>query len=763
MKYSLLSILVGSLLLAGCGGGDNKTSNQSKGIETPEKLTTSKVDLANQIPITTKSLINEIVTPLGSTVIGGNIPTVNTPSVAMALNKDGQIVMLGFAKSNMPTMLDENSTALGLVYLLLHHPKDVSDEQLETYIKESAGFPELLNSVKQAFNAGQIVSNDMTILKQSLNVANQVYDRLDTVPKTAMARALPIDPAVESPYPFSLIKNEKALGSITINESKRLVNSIPLAWDATAKDYQGNILPNGKIKIPMASLGNRIATGVSDWGIIGLATDYFGSQDVIIPDDNGKTFSLTVEQTNETRITNMSSALADLIAIELKVLAETDGEKCAAEVTKAVMTGLNIEQLAKGGASGFIDSLKIDKVQLSNAMKAYKISASCAPSLGKNIEKIATAIAPKLFYVYQAYKALENTYKYASVAERLYIINKEWETKETYTVCMGQNGKISNCAVKFKLQPEGAIVATAGAEIPIILKAYDKNDKETLLPNSLKFQTDDIQKLSINADNTKLTALKQGVVQLRALDPTTDKKNDFPIEIVYPRFKESEITIKEGETVTLPLTDQKGRTIQYNGLTEWSSGDEAVANVSTFMFDPKKYAGTQIVIKGLKVGETNITGKNLTDGSLIGVRVKVEKEQPIVPKFTGQVIPENRWSGAAAFQIKIKYQCEENCEAIKYIRNIWAETHCDYIINTPDQPSASGSGEWTFFSKIDQEKGYLTLPSPIGTLGLSSEGSMSISCYAIRAGFQTNYDNQIYNWNVASGSGSGVYDPSAGL
>ncbi|MCM1957940.1 hypothetical protein NCZ17_00955 [Acinetobacter modestus] len=753
MRCSILSVLVGSLLLAGCGGGDDKTSDQNKGIETPEKLTTSKVDVANQIPITTKSLINEIVTPLGSTVIGGNIPTVNTLSVAMALNKDGQIVMLGFAKSNTPTMLDENSTALGLVYLLLNHPKDVSDEQLETYIKESAGFPELLNSVKQAFNAGQIVSNDMTILKQSLNVANQVYDRLDTVPKTAMARALPIDPAVESPYPFSLIKNEKALGSITINESKRLVNSIPLAWDATAKDYQGNILPNGKIKIPMASLGNRIATGVSDWGIIGLATDYFGSQDVTIPDDNGKTFSLTVEQTNETRITNMSSALADLIAVDLKVLAKTDGEKCAAEVTKAVMTGLSIEQLAKGeGASGFINSLTKDIVQLSTAMKAYKISASCAPSLGKNIEKIATAIAPKLFYVYQAYKALENTYKYASVAERLYIINKEWETKETYTVCMGQNGKISNCAVKFKLQPEGAIVATAGAEIPIILKAYDKNDKETLLPNSLKFQTDDIQKLNMNADNTKLTALKQGTVQLRALDLTTDKQNDFPIEIIAPHFSQSEITIKEGEEVTLPLVDQKGRAIQYNGLTEWSSGDETVAKAYPNGLNTPKFNGTQIVIKGLKAGETNIAGINLTDRSLIGVRVKVEKDKIPVPIVSGRLYFE-RWGDNSLVRLMVEFKCKENCE---YMGNGgYFQVQCNssaYPFGEPEQIFSRefGLGEYSTSSFM----GVYTLD--IG-FGLSGKGSYNMSCPASEAWFKDIEGNKHY-YTVSSASGSWIWE-----
>lgn len=652
MKYSILSVLVGSLILVGCGGREDKKNTQSdtpKPVQSNLNTSTTKATFSNTVSSQTTVKIKEIVSPVGTSLATSNSAiTTQQETLVTALDDQGEIRLAGITTASQPLILDAESTAIALVRLAMQISKNVKMDDVNKKITASNEFSKLKSLIQNSLDKGELATNSEDVLLSILNVTQQVASALNTSvaaeKSLVQARALPVEPAIKAPFPFYLVNN--LTSSITINSSNQLTNNMPIAWSARSTTYLGKPIistdsdAKGNIAIPPADFLNRTGNAVKDITVFGALANFFLANNVTIPSDNGNSFELTLEQTEQTHRANIHDVFNSLMFAALDI-SGTKSTACMVAIAKTVIQDDKLKNFAVSNNSD--DAIEwLNDASSSNLTSYLQNSKTVADGCTNKVDlKSMLKIAKGNFsYQYKLFKTATKAFnqlnpifkgaEYASIAEKSWFIRKYWNGDENgkpivLTACMGKNGKISNCAVKFKLEPEGTIIATAGAEIPITLKAYDKNDKETLLPNSLKFQTDDIKKSSINADNTKLTALKQGTVQLRALDPTTDKKSDFPIEIVYPRFKESEITIKEGEEITLPLVDQKGRAVQYNGLTEWSSGDETVAKVFTFIWDPKKYAGTQIVIKGLKEGETNIAGTNLADGSLIGVKVKVEK------------------------------------------------------------------------------------------------------------------------------------------
>ena len=231
--------------------------------------------------------------------------------------------------------------------------------------------------------------------------------------------------------------------------------------------------------------------------------------------------------------------------------------------------------------------------------------------------------------------------KYALLAERVYVQVKHWKTKDqTYTVCMGKAGAFSfgdsvvaDCATKLALSSAQAVVATAGADLSIDqfeIKATDVNDKTTLVPSKLTYQSSDPKKLKVEA-NGKLTILGTGTVRLNAIDEATGiRSNQVDISLVEPRFNKTELTLKVGEIVTLNLQSPQGQNITHNGLTDWRTNATGVVSGGIVAIYPNGIAmpqspATSIQIKGLKEGSTTIAGINVASASISGTEIMTVK------------------------------------------------------------------------------------------------------------------------------------------
>lgn len=639
------TVLCICLALMGC----NENDHDNQKVSTPKTVTVlqSKLSIDPAIPQSVRSQITNIVTPLSNiTGTEGFIGTSEVESVVMALDANGQIRMAGVVVGAQATQLSAKSTALGLVRLAMALPGNMTEKKLNDYIRTAASFNNVITAVNNSFNTGTVVSTDTAVLAKVLETANEVGQRIANLEASSanvavstlvssVSRVLPTTPSV-TPTPFALVKNEDALGEIEIDADKRVTNSIPIAWDITAKNYQGNVLPHGKIALPAAGFLNRISTAVSDWGTFGLIVDYFGSKSVTVPDDNGRSFELTVAQTEETRKANLTRMMVDLISADINIAAKGEDETCKAAIISTIISTQGMEKLVSlDTADAYIKSLKSAGVNVivSALLSSPKISAKCDRKTRKYFVYVAMRISPTLYYTAELYKSLEKVYKYASVAERLYVQAKHWNREKTYTVCMGASSGffgdkksiISNCATKLEVEPKN-LTLTAGAEVNLTIKALDAKGKETLPPAHLDPQPFDQNKITID-QNGKLTALAIGNATLTMTDlPTGVSTESFAINIVAPRLNKTEIKLKVGEAVTLPLQDSQGRNITYNGLTEWGSSPSGVVTINGL--NTSKSRATQMEIKGLKEGTAAIVGNNLADGSsteILTVSVEGEK------------------------------------------------------------------------------------------------------------------------------------------
>lgn len=643
MKKRIIYIAVLSVLLTACGGGgdnDNKSqpnSPNNSGVSHPD-IVTSKITIDHTVSELTKNKINEIIAPFGTTPVSGtSIATIKQRSTIMALDTEGRIVMLGLSHGNTETVLNAESTALGLVQLNLLPFENITDTQLDEYIQQTSGFPVLVNSIKQSLNMGQLVSTDSNIIKQVGVVIQQLSERINALQvPVAQARLLPTNPSVDVPLPFNLVRDKVDKKSITIDASKRVVNNMPLAWEMTAKDYQGNLLPQGQIQISGAGLHHRLATKLSSLPYFGSMFDYFGANSVNVSDDDGRTFELTLSQTKASRIANLASILSESVGLAV------DSETCNTAIVTAIVDAENLEEMASMNANDYIKNLfSIDRANLISKLRSSNhIASACSYDksvLDRYLQYVVYKTSARLSLAYQIYEAVDTAYSYYSIAEQAALLKRYWNTKDEegdekyqYTVCIGRGGVISNCADELEIKIKKEVVSTAGAEFNVEdpeyfeVEARDWNDKKTLIPNKLEYQSSNPNVASI--DNTgKIKTLKDGYTEISLMDQATGIKTKQPYKLtVYkPTFNKSEIKLAVGESVTLPLQNAKGQNITHNGLTQWGKSPSDIVYFSPELFTDRITGQTGIMIRGEKGGEADIVGNNLTDGSNVGVKVKI--------------------------------------------------------------------------------------------------------------------------------------------
>lgn len=641
--------LVG-LSLAACNGNDNDEITTTGGVTS----TSSVVAISPDTGALTLAAIRTLSTTAGQSALGQAVPTHVGESIVLALDENSHIRMAGFAEGNTPSTLSTESTAMALVRLAIDTPGGASRKTLNGRIKETASFPQLVEYIKSSLEKGESPQTSADVMKTVLLVVREtISDSIDgAAPGKSYAslKSLSLDNVVKSPYPFLVVPNANALGSVNLSTDRRISNSMPIAWSVSSRDHEGNeIAVDEKTKhqiLEAASPLSRLASGVSDWGTAGAIADFVFSNAVTAPDDKGKSFTLVVEQTSETNIINLEDII---ISVAREVIPYAESEDCYKTLAEHFIPADKLSLLAGAptmdnfmnflGSTAVMEPLKTAVLN----PKSNDFSQHCLKSVQPDLfQASAKFLEARIAFLIPLSKAVEKAVSYSSIAEKMWMTGRYWDDSFSYTVCMSkpgvlQGGQVTNCAVRFEVP--GNVVMTPGAQYYPDIKAFDAGNNQTLLPASLRVLSAQPDKLSVDA-NGQLTALTVGAppaiaaeIKLTASDTTTGKTSDpVSVFVVAPRFNKSEVTLKKGGSVMLKLKDSEGREITHNGKLRWESspvgivdilpgGFPVVGNESTF---------TDIQLRGLKDGTATVIGVNLTDGSTTEpLKVKVEGDYAI--------------------------------------------------------------------------------------------------------------------------------------
>lgn len=674
MKNRIISAAVLAVLLTACGG-DKKSSNPKPESPPVQTTTSSKITLDSSVPNATRTKITEIVTPLGETAAtGGIVPTVAARSTVMALDKDGQIVMLGSASGNSPAILNAESTAIEMVRLLWSQNSDLTDVQLDNYIRATTNFKALVNSVEIVLKSGSLVSDDQSTLQQAIIVTNQLVDGINAanekmeIKAATKAKYLPIDPSVQNPLPFDVIKPTSSFfGKVDIDQSFKVVNTLPIAWDMRSLDYSGKILGGGDQRLPSASWGNRASTwlNIDGYKLLGVLTGYIldveiGEQATAQAAHDKSTFQFQIFQSDSTRVANTVEIATDTILTLIDAIGiegnMTKKAECRAAFVKVFTTSQGFGLLASSKTSeDFFNNFKkmaaptyIQKAITPDfhALEGCVIAGDPIDVMGE----ITKMIGAKMNLIYNAYKVTTTGLKVVALLEKISVMGhyNSWSLDNPLnpplTVCIGKDKKISNCAENIEIKQKKPVVPTAGAEFSLHdfnyfdVIAKDVSGKQTLIPNKVIYQSSQPSIATID-DTGKIKTLKEGVTEISLLDPATGvtTKQPYKLTVYKPTFNNSEVKLAVNESVTLPLQNEKGQNITHNGLTQWGKLPTDIIYFSPEMFtNPKQTTNqTGIVIKGLKAGDAGVKGVNLADGSNVDLKVKVgDTDEHWVIKYT---------------------------------------------------------------------------------------------------------------------------------
>ena len=123
---------------------------------TPRLATTVTVDPA--VPVALQQIITEVISPLGSGVLGGTLQIYKSvaggDSMILALDASGNIAMGALATTN-PTVLTADSTALAFVRLAFGVlPQGVTASQFASSIRATSAFSDLVTLISQSHANG---------------------------------------------------------------------------------------------------------------------------------------------------------------------------------------------------------------------------------------------------------------------------------------------------------------------------------------------------------------------------------------------------------------------------------------------------------------------------------------------------------------------------------------------------------------------------------------------------------------------------------
>lgn len=617
--FTLLAMLISSIILFGCksdsteSGSTPPTNNELKSYQLSVKVDEeAKVKLKN---------LTEIITGYdGFNGVEGELKVLGEKNVVWGLDNSENTLIAGVGKRGEPLILNAETTAVALVYTLLNVDLKQIDN-IEEMIKNTQEFKNLKNEVSINIEQDKPIDNlanlKIYIEPIILELANEIFTQ-----KSTSARAIPIDPSVETEVNPHLWVNE-GIASIKIDsQKKKILSTFPI--DMTVRNG------NEEFVLTSSNFIQQFIAGGKEFNITG---------------NTNETFELLVfeSQTNYDNnvYNNIMDTLFPYISGDLDIIFKTNvfsrADDCRSILTSIKEKTTTLVDMVDSGKTITDD----DRSNLLSTLVVEipdKISttADCiAPEFGTQISDSAIEYL-ELFMGVNANKIMEFGLLLNKGADAALSIQKSYFAIKYYfiqpsfiTVCVDLNNKVSNCANSFEITPK-ELVLIPGDNITVELKAKTLGGKFTLIPYSISIDENikpKFSSFSFGAQKNLIKILPKsiGYENFKVIDKLTEKSNTFNVDNIQPVFDNSNIVISPNELIDVKLVDSKSREIVYNNtdLFSFKTDDGSIASVV-------ESNGLTAKIKGLKNGVALITATNKSTGNVSTTTVTVKAETFII-------------------------------------------------------------------------------------------------------------------------------------
>src|SRR5690606_35938165 len=422
----------------------------------------------------------------------GELNVLGGKNIVWGLDKSENILIGGVGVRGQPLILNAETTAMALLYTLLR-PEVRTLDNIDEVIRGTSKFQEFTQAIEEMILKNKPIddSEELTIYLNSI-IPELEQKLLTPAPQssTLALRALPINPSVNTDTnPHMWV--DAITASIKIDSpKKKILYNFPIEMT----------INNGNIENILE------ANDIFDQLLLGGKT-------YNIPEPTNRTFELSVRETDKNYYENIWSNFKEFLLPFLtdKVFAAKVGECLEAA-----------EPLAEGAE----ELIKISKENSLSKEQQIDYAVNTITSLPSVISDSNTCLTSQFNTNRVLLEGLKNyAHKYVktgtkialrfaakveailaspivSIQKTIFTINFYINRPDPITVCIDINNKIANCAASFETDPK-SLVLIPGDELLVNLKSFTKENKLTILPNSIAINTEGVKFSSITLEKSK--------------------------------------------------------------------------------------------------------------------------------------------------------------------------------------------------------------------------------------------------------------------
>ena len=267
---------------------------------------------------------------------------------------------------------------------------------------------------------------------------------------------------------------------------------------------------------------------------------------------------------------------------------------------------------------------------------------------GETLVRRVGPLVARLNWLYNAYQVADTVVSAGILSGRVYWLAQYWKKNESFRVCVA-DGKVSNCAQEFKMEPATLLV---GATYKLDVKAFDLGGRATLVPSSIRFTAD-----STGASVDQMTGLVVASatpsvgVRITARDAPTGAFGGVTLVVDEGKLTPSTQLLTIPSSGSVRLVSTLDQPIISTGVDlEWAISDTRIATLVL----PSPRGATSAFITPLTGGSGSVIVNNPVSGRFLRTNFEV---------------------GGLAAAIKIlSVSCEYTPHPVNRVQSLWTVT-----------------------------------------------------------------------------------------
>jgi hypothetical protein len=544
------------------------------------------VSIDPTVPAAATAAVRQVLSPQDKGSVGGviNLPAPGNDGETMLLALDGagKMRLAAFARSGATT-LSLDSTAIALVRLIMGSTKP-ADTSVggDAVIRSVPGYAALVEALRGAALDAVAPADSLAVGNALVAVVTQVMSAINAgalSPALATARALAFTPPTDfRGLPYKVISWPALPVDLPVGvtggtaASVDVLNSMPIAWSAVVTDSDGTELD--KAVLPPTTLLPVLLGNIKPWWLLGsnpgsILADF---KPTTLAAAGGKSFNLTIQQDEASRIETLSDIVARTVSIGFAVWRPTSCSEAILKTEAKVLLKANYKiYTGLSAAEAFTSQMTVENI--SGVLAACPI---------KKVPEMASFIKP-LAAVFSLLSKTAGVYNAFTVPSQIALAGSFWYTDDvTRGICRDARGDIRNCARRFVFEPIAQVVTKGTVVRPAeTLQTLGADDKPTGTPAGLRYsvaggESDPTLQLGEDSGQVTVTAKALGEGSVKVLDPITGAVGQVAVSVVAPLISPANPRLEVLDPSYFTLKDSDGRDVVPAVGSSWTSSDTSV-------------------------------------------------------------------------------------------------------------------------------------------------------------------------------------------